>query len=86
MDCSSFDGLKLNFLDIGDGPITLIFIHGLGGAGEVWEEQIDYFSQKYRVVAIDIGGHGKSGTDRKHPPLRLEYTPKFVSPPRITSG
>lgn len=64
MDCSSFDGVKINYLDKGEGPVTLIFLHGLGVAVEIWEEIIDYFSHKYRVIAIDVGGHGKSGTDR----------------------
>ena len=38
----------------------LLFIHGLGSSIRDWENQIPYFAERYRVVALDLRGHGKS--------------------------
>ena len=37
-----------------------ILLHGNGEDGSYFENQIDYFSDKYRVIALDTRGHGKS--------------------------
>ena len=50
---------------MGEGPFTLIFIHGWAGDHTHWEHQVNHFSQNYRVIAIDLGGHGESGTSRE---------------------
>lgn len=43
----------------GQGEL-LLFIHGLGSSIRDWENQIPYFGERYRVVALDLRGHGKS--------------------------
>ena len=35
-------------------------MHGNGEDGSYFKNQIDYFSDKYRVIALDTRGHGKS--------------------------
>jgi pimeloyl-ACP methyl ester carboxylesterase len=47
----------------------LILIHGYGAAIWLWEKQIDVLSQRYRVYALDLIGHGFS--DRP----KIDYTP-----------
>ncbi len=37
-----------------------ILLHGNGEDGSYFEHQIDYFSDRYRVIALDTRGHGKS--------------------------
>lgn len=37
-----------------------ILLHGNGKNGSYFKNQIDYFSNKYRVIALDTRGHGKS--------------------------
>lgn len=37
-----------------------ILLHGNGEDGSYFENQIDYFSDRYRVIALDTRGHGKS--------------------------
>ncbi len=37
-----------------------ILLHGNGEDGSYFKNQIDYFSGKYRVIALDTRGHGKS--------------------------
>ncbi|MBI3076969.1 MAG: alpha/beta hydrolase [Deltaproteobacteria bacterium] len=36
----------------------LVFIHGAGESGEVWQKQLAYFSPAHRVQAVDLPGHG----------------------------
>ncbi len=38
----------------------LILLHGNGEDGTYFKHQIDYFSDRYRVIAIDTRGHGQS--------------------------
>ncbi|NIM94625.1 MAG: alpha/beta fold hydrolase [Anaerolineales bacterium] len=39
---------------------TIVFEHGYAGCAETFEYQINYFANKYRVVAPDLRGHGQS--------------------------
>lgn len=52
----------------GEGA-PLILLHGNGESGEYFEHQIDYFSQRYHVMAVDTRGHGKS--PRGHAPFTI---------------
>ncbi len=36
----------------------IIFLHGFGGSGLIWQWQVDYFSCRHRVMAVDLPGHG----------------------------
>ncbi len=49
----------LHYESLGEGP-PLLLIHGLGSSVIDWEPQIAHFSKRYRVIAIDLRGHGKS--------------------------
>lgn len=40
---------EFRYIDVGEGPV-LIFLHGLFGALSNFEETIDHFAKKYRVV------------------------------------
>jgi len=47
----------------GEGIVSatpLLFIHGWGVDSRIWRQQMKHFSQFYKVVAIDLPGHGKS--------------------------
>lgn len=44
----------------GDGD-PLLLIHSLGSSGRDWERQIPAFSARYKVIAVDLRGHGRSG-------------------------
>ena len=43
----------------GEGPLLLL-LHGLGSSSLDWQAQNERFSERYRVVAIDLRGHGQS--------------------------
>lgn len=38
----------------------LVFIHGVGLNHQVWQPQIDFFAERYQVLAYDMLGHGES--------------------------
>src|SRR4051812_4601835 len=48
------------YYDNGEGEITLLFIHGAFINKEYWNEQLATFSNKFRVIALDLAGHGNS--------------------------
>ena len=39
---------------------SLLFIHGAGGNGELWEEQAGFFEGKHSAFRLDLPGHGRS--------------------------
>lgn len=59
------NGVKINYVVEGEGPETIVFIHGLGENLESWRHQTKYFSKDFKVVALDLRGHGKSGIPKK---------------------
>ena len=53
-------GIEWYFDIEGEGE-ALLFIHGWGVDHRIWRQQTKYFSRYFKVVAIDLPGHGKSG-------------------------
>lgn len=51
--------IQLHYTETGSGP-PLLLLHGNGESSEYFTHQIPYFSKKYRVIALDTRGHGKS--------------------------
>lgn len=51
--------IKLYYTETGTGE-PLILLHGNGENSGYFVHQIEYFSKKYRVIAIDTRGHGMS--------------------------
>ena len=60
----SSDGVKISFDKQGEGEPTLVFVHGWSNNRSIWDAQISHFSEKYRVIAVDLAGFGKSGNNR----------------------
>ena len=60
----SKDGTPISYEVYGSGPTTLVFVHGWSCDARYWREQLPVFSGKYRVVALDLAGHGHSGSSR----------------------
>jgi 3-oxoadipate enol-lactonase len=52
-------GYELHYVDRGDGP-PLVLIHGLAGDLSAWTPQLDAWSSRYRVIAFDNRGAGRS--------------------------
>ncbi|MEM0998377.1 MAG: alpha/beta hydrolase [Bacteroidota bacterium] len=56
--------LRLQYVDHGSGPRTLLFLHGWCINLSYWQAQIDHFRTDYRVVAVDLPGFGASRVER----------------------
>ncbi|QJW92104.1 alpha/beta hydrolase [Spirosoma taeanense] len=54
------NGIHLNILEQGNGPLTLIFLHYFGGSALEWQVIMSHFSAQYRCIAVDLRGHGDS--------------------------
>lgn len=52
-------GAEVNYVDIGEGE-PIVFVHGLAGCWRNWLENIPYFAQRHRVLALDLPGFGDS--------------------------
>lgn len=51
--------MSLYYTESGNGE-PMILLHGNGEDGTYFKHQIAFFSKKYRVIAVDTRGHGKS--------------------------
>lgn len=61
----SSDGETITYNVYGSGDITMLFVHGWSCDSRYWRQQVPYFARKYRVVTMDLAGHGNSGMGRK---------------------
>lgn len=50
---------KVSFSDTGKGRVVVL-LHGFLGSQEIWQQTIDDLSKSYRVIAIDLPGHGNT--------------------------
>jgi len=58
------DGLEMAYVEKGEGGPALVFVHCGNCRKEIWRETLDAFQGEHRVVAMDLPGHGRSGTQR----------------------
>ena len=57
-------GVTIDFTDEGKSDTTLLFVHGWCINKTYWQHQVDFFRNEYRVVTVDLAGHGLSGANR----------------------
>lgn len=62
-------GVKIAYQDRGSGR-PIVFVHGWGGSGDVWDLQVLDLADHYRCVTVDLRGHG----DSDKPWGRYDYT------------
>jgi pimeloyl-ACP methyl ester carboxylesterase len=60
----SKDGTPISYEVYGSGEPTLVFVHGWSCDARYWRAQVPHFSKNYRVVTLDLAGHGHSGATR----------------------
>src|SRR6202140_4862015 len=53
------DGIRIHYLEVGSGR-PIVFIPGWTMPAWIWQKQIDEFSKKYRVIAVDPRSQGES--------------------------
>ena len=67
----SESGLRVSYLEEGEGQ-PLVLIHGVGMNADAWYPQIEVLSRHFRVLAVDMPGHGES-SGFQHPVSLKEY-------------
>jgi pimeloyl-ACP methyl ester carboxylesterase len=72
------DGATVRFLAWGEpGRRGLVFVHGGGAHAHWWTHVAAKFADEYRVVAIDLSGHGDS--DHRESYLLEQWTDEVVA-------
>ena len=85
------DGVRLHYLEAGSGP-AIVFVPGWMNPAWIWEPQIQHFSKKYRVVALDPRSQGESEqvTEGHYPERRAQDVKELMEhlqlPPAVLVG
>jgi pimeloyl-ACP methyl ester carboxylesterase len=56
---ANVDGANIHWTSTGSGP-AIIFVHGWTCDESSWQGQVPAFTDRYRVITLDLPGHGKS--------------------------
>lgn len=67
----SSDGVEIAYSILGKGEPAIVFVHEWASDKNIWKNQVGFLSKKYKVVAIDLAGHGQSGLERKAYKMKL---------------
>jgi pimeloyl-ACP methyl ester carboxylesterase len=57
------NGIRLHYEVHGEGT-PLVLAHGYGATLDMWSQQVEPFSSKYRLVIYDTRGHGRTEAPR----------------------
>jgi len=57
---ATVDGIQIHSSSHGAGPKTVILVHGWTCDETTWDGQVPALSEQYRVLTLDLPGHGKS--------------------------
>jgi pimeloyl-ACP methyl ester carboxylesterase len=60
------DGIEVAYHEQGQGPITLVMVHGLGSYMPAWLNNIEGLKDQYRIIALDLPGYGRSSKANYH--------------------
>jgi len=60
----SNNGVNISFTDTGNGDTALLFVHGWAINKNYWQDQVNHFKKRFRVVTVDLPGFGESGKNR----------------------
>ena len=67
MPVVNLDGVNIHYEDHGDGPVTYVYCHGLGGNSKFFEQkELDWYKARFRVITWDNRGLGRSGTAEEY--------------------
>ncbi len=67
----SIDGVEISFEVKGEGNVALVFTHGWSCDKSYWSNFRDEFAKDFKVVTIDLAGHGESGLNRENYTVEL---------------
>jgi len=62
---ATIDNMQLHYLTAGDGPATVILLHGFAETSRMWRPIIPTLAEKFTVIAPDLPGIGDSSIPDK---------------------
>lgn len=69
------NGMRIHYLEWGNSNAQpLILLHGISRVAHTFDHLAPHFARKYRVLAVDMRGHGDSGWDPQEAYLVEDYT------------
>jgi pimeloyl-ACP methyl ester carboxylesterase len=83
-DSALVDDIDLYSIDIGEGP-AIVFVHAPLANLSTWDAQLGAFADDYRVLALDLPGHGLT----ESPPngeLSFEFFARAIEAVREEAG
>jgi pimeloyl-ACP methyl ester carboxylesterase len=57
----TYNGGKISYIDSGKGT-PVVLLHGYLETSEIWDPFAEQLSERFRVISIDLPGHGMSGS------------------------
>lgn len=74
------DDIIINYNDLGEGKLPILFIHGFPFDKSSWQFQLDHLQGSHRVISYDIRGFGKStvNDEKTSVPLLADDLIKFM--------
>ena len=65
LSAASVDGLAIHSTTTGSGAKTVILVHGWTCDETTWTSQVPELAKTFRVITLDLPGHGKSGMPKQ---------------------
>ena len=61
---ASLDGMSIYSTSAGSGKATVLLVHGWTCDSSSWDAQVPVLAKRYRVITVDLPGHGRSEAPR----------------------
>ena len=61
---ATVEGIDIHWTSRGTGPQTIVFVHGWTCDETSWQGQVPELSKRFRVITLDLPGHGKSDSPK----------------------
>jgi pimeloyl-ACP methyl ester carboxylesterase len=72
--CAIVNGLRIHYLEWGtQGKPPLLLLHGIARVAHSFDHAAPHFESRYRVIAVDMRGHGDSDWDPQGAYLVEDY-------------
>lgn len=61
---ATVDGRNVHWASTGKGKTTVVLVHGWTADSSTWRHQVPVLAKHYRVITLDLPGHGQSEAPR----------------------
>jgi pimeloyl-ACP methyl ester carboxylesterase len=82
VSAAAVDGIEIHSSISGMGPKTVTLVHGWTCDSTSWQSQTPELSKDYRVITLDLPGHGQSGSP-KDGALSMELFARAIEAVRV---